>query len=459
MLSLAQKSAGQDRFVPREALPYGIHDVGGCKIITIRPTDRPVGQFERQCRARLVPGNRFGKSWHDYYSSIELIVGDALDLAEQHVGGYTHSLLKPNTQIVLYSEPYANAMIYVSDSEIVLFINDGLVDLVEGTIGGMGMKTVPLQVEVFRGALGVNFDQWLESMRTPRHLWGDRAIFVGPDPIEVPGFGAAWFWSTRKEALALYGFIFAHELAHLKARDRVAEPDFLLERRRDLEALRAMENAKVMGYADVSAVYVSSLMLAMWYHEKYWEEEIREARYLTFDGARPLLHSRNWKRRGEAILEHWGSTDGSISTQSKRTVHDWLSRFYSLRDPLHEHAFTDELSTGLIAEELNDAVNVDVEGTVRYRYRMVNTNSVPVRVVLEVQSRAYLRDGRVAVSEMAPLDREEGRPYEVADDSVHDLTLDIGEAREIAGEVWGLSNDEIYGRVKLRVLSASENGR
>ena len=430
---------------------------GGGKIITIRPTDRPSDQIKRRCRALPVPEGRFGKSWHDYYSSVELFLGDALDLAEQHVGGYTHSLLKENTQLVLYSEPYANAMIYGSDSEIVVFINDGLVDLVEGTVRGMGMKTVPLQVDVFKGTLGVNFDEWLESMRTPRYLWGDRALFVGPDSVDAPGFDVAWFYSTRKEALALYGFIFAHELAHLKARDIVGEPDLALESRRDLDALRSMENARVMGYADASAVYVSALMLAMSYHEKYWEEEIRKAGYLRFEGARPLLHARDWKRRGQAILTTWRSAEWSISTQSKRAVHDWLSRLYSLRGPVYEHVSTEELSTGLEVEPLGDAVSVSAEGTVRYRYRMVNKNSVPVRIVVEVQSRVYFRDGRVPVSKMAPRDAEEKRSYMVVDDSVHELTLDVGAAQEIAGEVSGLSNDEIYGRLKLRVVSVSEN--
>ena len=120
-------------------MPYGIHAIGGCKVITIRPTDNPSRQVEQWCRQRSVPTARLdGLSWHDYYSSLELILGDALDLAEQHVGGYTRSLLRSNTQLVVYHEPYANAMIYADDFQIVLLINDGLLDLIEGTVSGLG---------------------------------------------------------------------------------------------------------------------------------------------------------------------------------------------------------------------------------------------------------------------------------------------------------------------------------
>ena len=454
LVCFAPKGSSQDRFVSKDSIPYGIHDVGGCKIITPRSTDRPGGRFEEWCRAQPVPENRFGKSWHDYYSPIELSLGDALDLAEQLVGGYTHSLLRVNTQLVFHNEPYANAMIYVSDSEIVFFINDGLVDLIEGTARGLAMKTLPLQYEVFRDVLGVNFDEWLEGMRTPRRLWGNRPIVVGPDPIAAPGFEAAWLFGTRIEVLMLYGFIFAHELAHLKARDKVEEPDVVLELRRDLEALRSMATAKVRGYADMAAGYVSALMLAMWYHEKYWEKEILEAGYLSFRGATALMHVRDWKKRGQAILEELNPTNRSVSTPSTRAQHAWLSRLYSLRDPLPEHASTTELSTGLIAEWLDDSSNMDVDSSAPYRYRIVNKNTVPVRVVVEVQSRAYWRDNNVPVSKMAPYDREERRLYGVVDDSVHELTLDADAGRTIAGELVVVSNDQIYGRVKLRIVSA-----
>ena len=456
-LSVPEAGVTQDRFVPKESLPYGIHDVGGCKIITIRRTDRPSDRIAQQCRARPTPGNRLGKSWHDYYSSVESFVRSALDLAEQHVGGYTYSLLKPNTQIVLYSEPYPNAMIYASATEIVLFINDGLVDLIEGTVASMSMKTVPVQVEPFRHAPGVSYDQWLEAMRTPRYLWGDRGIRAGPDPIDARGANVAWFYNTRAQATALYEFIFAHEMAHLKAGDRLAEPDLLLERERDLEALRAMENAPLEGYGDVVAVSVASLMLAMWYHEKYWESEIRKAGYVVFDGARPLLHTRNWKARGRAILEQWRAMEGGVSTRAKQSAYDRLTQWYALRDPMQEDSSTQELAAGVRVQEVDVINSGDLDGAVQYGYRVTNTTRAPVRVVVEVQSRAYLRDGGLPVSVLAPFDWEEGRPYEVVDDSLHELTLDGGQTREISGQVWGLSSTWVYGRVKWRIVSASEN--
>ena len=458
-LVVPTEAAGQDRLVPKDALPYGIHDLGGCKVITIRPTDRPSRETEHWCRRRAAPAARFGKSWHDYYSSLELFLGDALELAEKHVGGYSRSLLRSNTQLVIYNEPYANAMIYADDSEVVLFINDGLLDLIEGVVSGLGMKIVPLQVAAYRGILGVNFDQWLESMRTPRHLRGKRSISMGPEPVEVPGFAAGWFYNTRKEAVALYGFIFAHELAHLKAGDTAGEPNFLVEQQRDLEAVRSMERARVTGYADVTAIYASALMLGMWYQEKYWETEIREAGYEQFRDARPMLHARDWKRRGRAILAEWGRMEDGISSEAKRAIRNWLSGLYSLRDPFPQVASTAELSAGLVSERVGEGMRMDGTGMIRYRYRIANGNPVPVRAVVEVQSRVYSRDGRIPVSDMAPHDEEEGRTYDVVDDSVHELVLDVGGVGEIAGDVWGVSNDEIYGRVKLRVVSASGSAR
>ena len=127
------------------------------------------------------------------------------------------------------------------------------------------------------------------------------------------------------------------------------------------------------------------------------------------------------------------------------------------RSPAPEDATTGELAVRLIAEPPGGGIDVDGTGTVPYEYRIVNRKTVPVTAVVEVQSRVYLRDGRIPVSRRAPRDREEARTYDVVDDSVHELTLDGGGVREIAGTVWGVSNSQVYGRVKLRIVSASES--
>ena len=455
ILVTSQSVTGSDRFVPKEVLPYGIHDVGGCKIISIRPSEEPSAWVRRRCRELPKPGKRLGKTWHDHYSSIELTLGDALDLAEKHVGGYRYSLLERNTQLVVYSEPYPNAMVYRSDAEIVFLINDGLVDLIEGTVSGLGMKRIPFQEEAYGGILGVGFDEWLEAMRTPRWLWGDRPIGVGPEHIEVPGFGAGWFFHTRPEAMALYQYVFAHEMAHLKAGDRFEDSSPMLETERDLDALRASKNAKLEGYADVAAIYVGSLLLAMSYYEKYWEPEIRKAGYRRFDGARDVLHARDWHRRGLAILEAWDSMEPGVSAEAKGAVHDWLLQLYMLRSPIAENPSTRELAKRLEVERIGRFSEFEANDTVGYRYRLVNGNDNRVRITAEVQSRVYPRDTQIPFSIWAPRDHEENAPYGVVDDSVHEVVLGAGESSVIAGRLSGLSTEDIYGRLKLRFVSVS----
>ena len=449
-------SVSGQRFLPEDTLPYGIHDVGGCKIISIRKAEGPSPSLREWCRNVPVVPQQSEVSWHDYYSSIELMLGDGVVAAEKHLGGYRYSILDRNAQLVLYPGAFPNAMISAAPSEIVISINDGLIQMVESTVSGIRMEEAAQGTGFFAGTVGVTFSDWLEIMRTPR--WGEprRQPIVGPESaVGRSALAGAWYSQTRREATALYAFLCAHELAHLVAGDRAPSGNLELEKERDLAALQAMARVEINGYLDFSTILVTSWMLAMSYHERYWEVEIERLGYWGFGESSPPSHPRNWKSRGKALLDYWIGVNSGIPMATKREVHQAILDLYALRDPITEDGAMHELRVGLEIAERD--MNGDGPGMRQraYSFALTNRNRVAVQVHFEVQSRIYPRNEDVAHSKWAPYDELEGRPYKIVDDSEHKVVLAAGETHVVSGTVRRVDGPQLYGKLGPRVVSVS----
>ena len=337
-------SVSGQRFVPKDALPYGIHDIGGCKIISIRKIEGPSPGLSEWCRNIPVVPRQGELSWHDYHSAIELMLGDGVVAAEKHLGGFKYSILNRNTQLVVYPGAFPNAMISASPSEIVISINDGLIHMVESTVAGIRMQEASRGIGIFAGTVGVTFSEWLEIMRTPRWARPLSKILVGPEPAAgQSSFGRTWFFQSRGEATALYMFLFAHELAHVVAGDRSPSGNLEWEKERDLDALQAMARVEIDGHLDLSTIYVTSWMLAMSYHERYREAEIARLGYWGFNESSPPSHPRNWKSRGKALLDYWIGVNSGIPMATKPELYQAIADLYALREPITEDGATREL--------------------------------------------------------------------------------------------------------------------
>jgi hypothetical protein len=454
---LLSQDAYADRFVDKSAIPYGIIDIGGCKIISIRKEEEPSNKLLEWCKSRKVPTDINKNSWHDYYSSLELTLGDSLLLAERALGGARYSILDRNTQIVLYNEPYANASVSQSKDEIVISINSGLVELVELTIGGMTMELAASRKDIFSSTRGVTFSDWLENLRTPRYGF-KKAYTAGPDADRPKHFGPAWFWLTRIDASVLYQFIFGHELAHVQAKDKGNVSSLDLESKRDLESFRSFSDKifKGQSYYDRAALLVPSFSLAMWYTELYWSEEIKLSGRPVYEGSVPIFHVRNWKERGVRVLEDWLNSNRGIDKKNKRLIYAALKKTYALRAPLKIENIDLELLSNIKVVDRKITFDKDPsKRAVSYKYQIKNNNDVAVNISLEVQSRFFPRkeNDEIVFSKRAPYDWDRKKPYKIHQDKSHQITLTSGSKISVSGILEWQGNEEVYPGINPRFLS------
>ena len=443
----------EDAYLPRHTMPYGVHDIGGCKIISILASEEPSESVREWCKRLPVPSKVANRHWHDYYSSLEFILGSALEAAQESMDTIPSSILDKNTQIVVFGAPYPNAYIVKSDAEVVIFLNDGLIGLIESTIAGLRLEVERGQDAPFSEIVGVTFSEWLEQMRTPLEGYPATPTRVGPDPIQPEGFGEAFFWSNRIEATAVYQFIFGHELAHVRARDTVFDTNLQTESLRDLTALMAMSNTAIDGYFESASIAISSFMLAMWYYEQYWHQPTRQSSISQFQGWRTLLHTRNWKYRGEKILDRWITHTSQFDSRA-RLAQSAMKNLYGLRDPIVRNTFCRECLKGI---EIIDS-NVDFQrdpaiGTVKYRYTIRNNSEEAIDLIFEVQSRFFPREKNPIYSEYAPFDTSRMKPYGVADDMAHIMSLGSRENTTVAGTLHWYGNQEFYPGLTSRFVS------
>ncbi|MBS4068022.1 MAG: hypothetical protein KGZ62_05440, partial [Sulfurimonas sp.] len=321
-------------FFKRDVLPYHVQNIGGCKIISIYKNKPPSSMLLDWCKKIPSAQKKGLNTWHDYYSSIELDLGSAFEIAERSLGGSKYSISRNRAvHIVLYPGQYANAAVSVhpKENEIVIFLNEGIIDLIEGTVSSVALEFGALLGEQI---CGVTFSDWLELMRTPC-INGDKANYMpGPDQAQTDNFWPIWYSKNRINCNINYQFIFAHELAHIQRNDLLhAIPNDPLKVEIDCD-VRAFKAFARNNDTDKAVFVVVPFFLAMWYYEKYWSEEILQSGLPVYQGIQPALYTRNWKERSKQIIESWGSNATINNFAKKIELLRQLKKYINLRAPL-----------------------------------------------------------------------------------------------------------------------------
>jgi len=455
VFAICNSNAWAERFIPKKALAYRVTDLNGCKIISLPKESSIPHRLRNDCQKAKVPNMKGDNSWHDYYSSIEISLGSALEISvrslSKSLGIWPTQLTKgKDIHIALYHDPLANAGISEYDSYILIGINDGLVELIENTASALQMPSAAQNVK------GINFVDWLELMRTPRTSNENRIISAGPDNYDTREkvfHAPTWFWSTRIKASILYQFIIGHELAHVHRGD--LEGGFVVSLNREIACDKLSFDAFFANNDQEQAIsVVMPFLISLWYYENYWDIEIRESGRTIIKNLHPDLFARNWKKRASSVLEQWpkvfGGKRGSLEAKKR-----FSKVLLGLRPPYNSNALSSRAKNKIrvFLKEVKfrrppDDTNVD------YSLVVVNADKYDsIKAVVEVQSRVFSRDKSLDVSPKAPADQK-GKYYQVVDNDVYSLTIPPKSKKEFSGSLPWVGTKAVYPGISQRLVSA-----